>query len=430
MTFSPALALYLALSERWAKLVENTLRNRMNRGKEDPDRMNERRGIAQRERPQGPLIWVHAASVGESLSTLEVIRQIGQVRPEITFMVTTGSRTSAALMGVRLSKNAFHQFVPVDVRPYIRSFLDYWKPDLAIWTESEFWPALMHETGKAGVPMLLLNARMSAASHRKWRWNRGMIKALLANFDRALAQDEDSARHLRQLGMPADRIEVTGFLKEGALVLPHDETQRKQMAALIGTRPVWFAASTHAGEDEIVVAAHKLAQRTTHRLLLILAPRHQDRADGIEKMLLDQGWDVARRSKNQEPNADTQIYLADTMGEMGLWYRLAPTSLVCGSLVTGIGGHNPFEPAALGSAILHGPYPHNFQDIYDRLAEAKAAVQVATPEQIANQVIELLSPDKAATLAHAAWEVSSRGAEVTTRAVEVILDMFDTAKAR
>lgn len=430
MAFSPALALYLALSERWAKLVENTLRNRLNHGKEDPDRLNERRGRPTRARPDGPLIWVHAASVGESLSTLEVIRQIGQIRPEITFMVTTGSRTSAALMGVRLSKNAFHQFVPVDVRPYIRSFLDYWKPDLAIWTESEFWPALMHETGKAGVPMMLLNARMSAASHRKWRWNRGMIKALLANFDRALAQDEDSARHLRQLGMPAKRIEVTGFLKEGALVLPHDEAQRKQMAALIGTRPVWFAASTHAGEDEIVAAAHKLAQRTTHRLLLILAPRHQDRADGIEKMLLDQGWDVARRSKGQEPNADTQIYLADTMGEMGLWYRLAPTSLVCGSLVHGIGGHNPFEPAALGSAILHGPHPHNFQDIYDRLAEAKAAIQVATPEQIANQVIDLLSPDKAATLAHAAWEVSSRGAEVTTRAVEVILDMFDTAKAR
>ncbi len=430
MGFSPALSLYLALSERWTKLVENTLKNRLNHGKEDPERMNERRGQPTRPRPDGPLIWIHAASVGESLSTLEVLRQIGETRPEITFMVTTGSRTSAALMSVRLSKNAFHQFVPVDVRPYIRSFLDYWKPDLAIWTESEFWPALMHETGKAGIPMMLLNARMSQASHRKWRWNRGMIKALLSNFQPALAQDADSERHLRQLGMPADRIEVTGFLKEGALVLPHDENQRKQMASLIGTRPVWFAASTHAGEDEIVSAAHKIAQRATHRLLLILAPRHPDRADDIEKMLQDQGWEVARRSKGQEPNGDTQIYLVDTMGEMGLWYRLAPTSLVCGSLIDGIGGHNPFEPAALGSAILHGPHPHNFQDIYDRLAEADAAIQVGTPEEIAAQIIDLLSPEKAATLAHAAWEVSSRGAAVTSRAVKVILDTFDNRKER
>ena len=430
MRFSPVLAVYLIFSERWSKLIEKTLKNRLKRGKEVADRLDERRGIAVRPRPDGSLIWVHAASVGESLSTLEVIRQIGEARPEITFLVTTGSRTSAALMKVRLSENAFHQFVPVDVRPYIRRFLEHWKPDFAIWTESEFWPALMYETGQAGIPMMLLNARISQASHRRWRWNRGMIRALLSNFKLALAQDEDSAGHLRHLGFPEDRIEVTGFLKEGALVLPHDEDQRKHMAALIGTRPLWFAASTHAGEEEIVAAAHKIAQRTTHRLLLILAPRHPDRADGIEQMLIDQGWDVARRSKGQDPTTETQIYLVDTMGEMGLWYRLAPTSLVCGSLVRGIGGHNPFEPAALGSAILHGPHPYNFQDIYDRLADANAAIEVDTPQAIAKQVTELLSPDKAAALAHAAWEVSSRGADITNRAIEVILQTFDDGVTR
>jgi 3-deoxy-D-manno-octulosonic-acid transferase len=426
---SPGLALYLALSERWAPLVERYLAKRLARGKEDPERPGERRGIAGRPRPDGPLIWFHAASVGESLSTLELIRRVGERRPDINVMVTTGTRTSAALMGVRMSKNAFHQYVPVDVRPYIRKFLDHWKPDMAVWTESELWPALVHETSRTGIPMMLLNARMSYASHDRWRWFPGMARSVLGAFDHALAQDEDSARHLRLLGYPRDRIEVTGFLKEGAQVLPHDESERARIAACIGTRPTWFAASTHAGEDEIVLAAHKLALRRTHRLMLILAPRHPERFDDVAALIESQGLRMARRSKGEYPDQDTDVYLADSMGEMGLWYRLAPVSVVCGSLCDRIGGHNPFEPAALGSAILHGPYMFNFSDIYARLAEAKAAIEVATAEELARNVQELLAPDRAAELAKAAWEVSSRGAEVTERAVTTLLEIFDNRGA-
>lgn len=429
MRRSLGLALYLAASARWTGLVERMLEKRLASGKEDPDRIGERRGIADRPRPDGPLLWIHAASVGESLSTLELIRFIGEQRPDITVMVTTGTRTSAALMEIRLTKNAFHQFVPVDVKDYIRSFLAHWKPDMAIWTESELWPRLVYEMGETGKPMMLLNARMSMESHNRWRWLPGMAKSILSRFELALAQDEDSARHLRLLGFPREKIEVTGFLKEGAQVLPHKEDDRTALAAQIGTRPVWFAASTHAGEDEIVSEAHKLAKVGTHRLLLILAPRHPERFDDVATLLEGDGWEVARRSKGELPGPDTDVFLADTMGEMGLWYRLAPVSLVCGSLLDKIGGHNPFEPAALGSAILHGPFMFNFADIYARLAVADAAIQVSTPKEIATGVQRLLQPDQAALLAHQAWDVSSGGTEVTERAVQVVLDLFD-GKAR
>ena len=422
---SLGLALYLAVSANWKGYVERLLAKRLKIGKEDPDRISERRGIAGRDRPDGPLLWIHAASVGESLSTLELIRYIGDQRPDINVLVTTGTRTSATLMNIRLTKNAFHQFVPVDVKEYVQRFIEHWKPDMAIWTESELWPRLVYEMGETGKPMMLLNARMSQESHRRWRWLPGMAKSILSRFDLALAQDEDSAHHLRVLGFPGKKIEVTGFLKEGARVLPHKEEDRVAFASVIGTRPVWFAASTHRGEDEIVSEAHKLAKVGTHRLLLILAPRHPERFDEVAELLVNDGWEVARRSKGELPGPDTDVYLADTMGEMGLWYRLAPVSLVCGSLLDKIGGHNPFEPAALGSAILHGPLMFNFADIYARLSEADAAIEVATPKQIAEGVQKLLQPDEAAKLAHAAWDVSSGGSEVTERAVEVVLGLFD-----
>ncbi len=419
------LALYLAVSARWKGFAERLLTKRLANGKEDPDRIDERRGIAGLPRPDGPLLWVHAASVGESLSTLELIRFIGERRPEITVLITTGTRTSATLMSIRLSKNAIHQYVPVDVKEYVRRFLGYWKPDMAIWTESELWPRLVHEMGLTGKPMMLLNARMSMESHRRWRWAHSMAKSVLSRFDLALAQDEDSSRHLRQLGFPQEKIEVTGFLKEGARVLPHKEEDRVAFASVIGTRPVWFAASTHRGEDEIISEAHKLAKVGTHRLLLILAPRHPERFDEVAELLERDGWEIARRSKGEMPGPDTDVFLADTMGEMGLWYRLAPVSIVCGSLMDKIGGHNPFEPAALGSAIMHGSYMFNFADIYARLSEAKAALEVRTPREIADGVQRLLQPDEAAKLAHAAWDVSSGGSEVTERAVQVVLDLFD-----
>lgn len=419
MGMSLGLAAYLAFAERGIGFAERRLADRQAEGKEDAERLPERKGIASEPRPQGLLIWFHAASVGESLSILELVRRLGDLREDVEFLLTSGTVTSARMIAQRLPDRSRHQYVPVDARPWVRAFLDHWKPDLAVWTESELWPALMHETHRRNIPMVLINARMSSATFQSWRWFPGAARSLLRRFDHILVQDKTTARYFRRLGMAPAKVEVTGTLKEGSAALPYDEAERNQFSKQLAGRPVWLAASTHPGEEKLVATAHRQAARATQRLLLIIAPRHPERGPEIERDLKKDGWTVAVRSKGEVPDAQTQIYLADTLGEMGLWYRLAPVSFLGGSLVD-IGGHNPFEPAALGSAILHGPYIHKVRDIYDRLKAAGATKQVRSASDLAKSLGKVLSPDIAAEMAHAAWEVSSSGAEVTDRALVVL----------
>jgi 3-deoxy-D-manno-octulosonic-acid transferase len=427
MTRSLALGAYLGWSGRFGRrLAERKLRERVAAGKEDAARLDERRGIAGRPRPEGRLVWFHAASVGESLALLELIRTLLHARPGLHVLVTTGTTTSAGVMADRLPEGAMHQYVPLDARPFVQRFLAHWQPDLAVWTESELWPALICETHARGVPMILLNARMSKASHDRWRYLRGMARSLLRRFDRALVQDDLTEIYLRRLGMLPSRLEVTGTLKEGAAALPVDEDELAAMRDEIGGRPVWVAASTHPGEEEKILEAHGAALKTNPRLLLVVVPRHPDRGDAVAELLQAGGWAFTRRGAGEAPEREAQVYLADTMGELGLWYRLAPISFVGGSWEP-VGGHNPFEPAALGSAILHGPYVTNFVDIYQRLTEARAARLVSAPQTLAEALEELLSPDRAAAMAHAAWEVVSAGADVTDRAKAVLLDKLDGA---
>lgn len=429
MAWSPLLDLYLAWSARGARaFAERKLRERVEAGKEDPARLNERRGVAGLPRPGGPLVWFHAASVGESLAVLELIRRLLDEREDLHVLITTGTVTSAAVMADRLPERAIHQFAPLDAKPFVAGFLDHWTPDVAIWTESELWPTLVVETDARRIPMLLVNARMSKASHDKWRYARGVIRNMLSRFREALVQDHATMGYLRRLGLPGDRMRVLGTLKEGAAALPCNETERAALAADFAGRPVWLAASTHPGEEKLVLQAHRLARRSSPRLLLLLVPRHPDRGDEIAAMLQADGWRFTRRAAGEDPDEEAAVYLADTMGELGLWYRLAPISFVGGSL-TSVGGHNPFEPAALGSAILHGPYVANFADIYRRLADAGAARLVSSPEKLAGQVTQLLSPEQAATMASGAWQVISDGADVTDRALALILDTLDSAEA-
>lgn len=424
---SAILGLYLAWSARGGRrYAERKLRERLEVGKEEPARIDERRGIAGRDRPEGPLVWFHAASVGESLAILELIRRLLEEDPALHVMVTTGTVTSARVMGERLPERAFHQYVPLDARAYVAAFLDHWQPDVAIWTESELWPALIVETHARGITMLMLNARMSQASYDKWRWVRGMARALLNRFETAFVQDDSTLGHLRRLGMAQSRMHVLGTLKEGAAALPCNEDDRSAFAAALGGRPVWLAASTHDGEERMVLDAHRIARRSSPRLMLILVPRHPERGDELAALLQTDGWRFTRRAADEMPDDETQVYLADTLGELGLWYRLAPISFVGGSMVP-IGGHNPFEPAGLGSSILHGPYVSNFAEIYQRFGQAGAARLVSAPNRLAEQVAVLLNPDEAAKMAAAAWEVISTGAEVTDRAVDLVLDRLDQA---
>ena len=420
MAWSPALSAYLGLTSVGDGYARRLLAKRKAAGKEDPQRINERFGRAEIARPQGPLIWFHAASVGESLSILELLRAIRQSYPDLTLLVTTGTRTSAQLLSMRLPKGVLHQYVPVDTETAVAGFLDHWRPSLGIWTESELWPRIVTETAARGVPMVLVNGRMSERSAKRWCWFPGMAKRLVDSFDLVLVQDDAMAARFRQIGTERGRLVVTGSLKEGAVPLPDKEEERKLLQAAIGTRPVWLAASTHAGEEAVVVEAHRNVRAV--ELLLILAPRHPERGTGLATWLRSEGFAVAQRSAGEPLTPKTDIYLADTLGEMGLWYRLAPVSFVGGSLEE-IGGHNPFEPAALGSAILHGPHVGNFLDIYRRLANAGATMEVTDAATMSAGLATALEPDTAAALAAAAWDVASDGATVTED-VMGLLDPF------
>ncbi|MEM6407675.1 MAG: 3-deoxy-D-manno-octulosonic acid transferase [Pseudomonadota bacterium] len=427
MSLSPGLALYLAVTDRLEHFADRKLAQRIELGKEDPGRIDERRGISSTPRPDGILLWFHAASVGESLSLLNLIEQLQDDFPQVNALITTGTRSSAELLQARLPPQTIHQFVPLDVPRFVRRFLNHWQPDIAIWTESEFWPSLITLTQKHGTKMFLLNARMSMASHQNWRWLPGVSRAILRSFGKIYVQDEQTAFRLRRLGAARDRVKITGSLKAASGALPHDEEERQRLADTLKTRPVWLAASTHPGEEEDAAEAHRLALKTSHRLLLIIAPRHPERAPEIAAKLRDDGWNICLRSEGRDPDPATQIFLADTMGEMGLWYRLAPITFLGGSLAE-IGGHNPYEPAALGSAILHGPHVESARNIFSRLDEATGARLVRNATELGEQVVDLLEPDKAARLAHAAWEVTSSGAGATDRAYEHIADLIDAVE--
>ena len=416
-----ALWCYYQLMRRADRYVERRLTSRLLMGKEDPERLEERLGISLAERPTGNLIWFHAASVGESLSLVELIKRISSSQPDYNFLITTGTITSAKLILSRLPSNAVHQYIPVDTPKAVEKFLDRWRPSLAIWTESEFWPNLISFTAARDIPMILINARISEKSYRRWRFFKKSLKNLIEKFNYSLIQDEKTVKYFSKIGISSNNFELTGTLKEGSAALPHSEIEQVEISKQILNRPVWLAASTHEGEEKLIAAAHRHASKASQGLLLIIVPRHPERGLEIASILAKENFKICLRSKKDKISSDTQIYIADTLGELGLWYRVAPVSFVGGSLVP-IGGHNPFEPAALGSAILYGPYVENFKDIYNRLNVAGAAVKIEEASELGVKLIETLSPENAAKLAQSAWEVSSNGAEITDRAIKLIYE--------
>jgi 3-deoxy-D-manno-octulosonic-acid transferase len=396
---------------------------RCRRGKEDPLRWRERRGIAGDARPPGPLLWIHAASIGEATAMLALIERLRQTRPWVEILVTTGTTASARLLAERLPAPARHQFVPLDLPLWIARFLDHWRPDLAIWVESELWPNLVLMTRARGVPMVLVNGRLSARSYRRWRAWPGLIGPMLGAFARCLAQDEDQAERLRRLG--AERVEGIGDLKAAAAPPPVDGVEFERLRRQIGTRPRWLAASTHAGEEAVAAAVHRRLAPAHRGLLTMIAPRHPIRGAEIAVMSAGLGLRVARRSEGAAITADTDIYLADTMGELGLFYRLAGIAFVGGSLA-GRGGHNPFEPARLDCAVLHGPDMTNCLGMAAALAAAGAAEVVTDAAELARAVSALLSrPQLLAERGAAAARVAAAGRGVLDAVEERLAPWLD-----
>ncbi|MFY8105946.1 MAG: 3-deoxy-D-manno-octulosonic acid transferase [Elstera sp.] len=365
MTAAAVLALYRGIGWGLKPLLPAFLGQRLKRGKEHPLRWRERLGEPGLARPTGPLVWFHGASVGESLALLPLITALRANRPDLVLLVTTGTVTSAALMAERLPPGAFHQFIPIDAPWAVDRFLAHWQPDLVLWTESDLWPTILTRLKARKTPLLLLNGRLSDRSFQRWQRARPIIRYLLGCFSEVLARGEEDAARFRALG--AERVQAVGNLKLAAEPLPVDATALAEARTRIGDRPVIVASSTHPGEEALIAEAHHALLADFPDLLTILAPRHPHRGPELAAEL-----SAPCRAQGAALPAGG-LYIADTMGELGLWYRLARVAVIGGSFIPH-GGQNPTEAARLGVPLLFGPHMENFRDESEALlAEGRAA---------------------------------------------------------
>ena len=411
------LRLYRALITLLGPLISLYLERRRRLGKEDPVRFSERLGVAGLARPNGEVIWLHGASVGEAMSVLQLIDRLLAHRPDLNVLVTTGTVTSSELLRKRLPSRAIHQYVPVDRPRDVGRFLDHWHPDLAVWIESELWPNLIATTHERGIPLLLIQARLSERSFRRWARLRGFAKDLISRFDICLAQDEVTAERYRRLG--AGDVRVIGNLKDAAPLLPASADELARISDEIGARPCWVAASTHAGE-EVIVAAALAALRTSHpNLLTIVAPRHPARGREVAELFEKSGFSTVQRSQGSAA-ATTDVFIVDTIGELGLFYRLVEIVYVGGSLVAH-GGHNPMEAARLCCAVLYGPHMKNFEPMVAALRQMEASVEVTDAGSLATEVGKLLADDaRRLALIERAQAAAALGAGAIDRVYAVI----------
>lgn len=368
-------------------MLRRWIHRRIYDGREHPARVQERYGIPTIPRPAGPLIWIHAASVGEALSIMPLVEHLCAQNDKLNFLITSCTVTSSKVIRPKLNARVMHQFVPYDVPRWVRRFLKHWQPDLAIWVESELWPNLMLQTRARGVPMLLVNARMSEKSFIRWQRYREAILKLLRCFSMMYAGSQDDLRKYKDLG--TDPISYIGNIKYDVPALPADTHRLEILRSQIAGRAVWLASSTHAGEEAMTAQVHTQLRNQIPNLLTIIVPRHPARAESILKEIAAQNLATATRSKGQDITPQTDIYLADTLGELGIFYRLVDVVFMGGSLVPH-GGHNPIEPAKLGCAILCGPHMFNFQNIVDEMQHENALVMVNDAAALAEKISLLL----------------------------------------
>lgn len=386
--------LYCGLTSVVAPLAWRTVRSKLETAGVSNDRQRERLGYATLPRPDHTLIWFHAASVGESLSVLSLIKRLGQRLPDAEFLITSGTPTSAELIERRMPPRTRHQYPPLDTGGPVHRFLEHWRPDAGIFVESEIWPRLIVESANSGTPLALLNARLSEKSVEGWKKRPKTARYILDHFQLFLTQNDRTATNLIAMGAPADRVHPGTNLKAMSDPLPVDEATLADIRRQLDGRPVWIASSTHAGEEETVLAAHKELLKLWPNLLLLLIPRHPERRDEVTGLVSAAELSFALRSKGDEITANTQVYVADTLGETGTWYALCPIVFLGGSLKE-IGGHNPFEPAQAGAAVITGPGYYNFAETFAPLVEAGGAVEVQSSKELTDAVAHWLSDDAA-----------------------------------
>lgn len=428
------LRLYLALARRAAPLWRISLRRRVGRGKEDAARLAEREGVASAARAPGPVLWLHALGLGEAVALLSVIRAVAQGRGDVQIVLTTNTRTGAdGLAKLGLPGACVHQYAPMEAAAALARFLDHWRPDAVVVAELDLWPLMLDCLRARGIPVMMANARLT--DHRfagRKRMGR-MFGDVLAMLRLMLVQDGLTRERLIALGADPARVRVAGLLKAAAEPLPDQVAARQALAVAIGGRPVWLAAATEGREDAVVLEAHRLARRVLPDLLLILAPRQLSDAANTAARCVAVFGSVAQRSKAAMPAREDAVYLADTVGEMGLWYRLAPISFIGHSLVMPEGraltGKNPFEAVALGSTVVHGPAVGNFAESYAALAAVGGARMVGDAAELAAAVTGALRhEDMRAACAQRASLVLEQGQAALQQTVDAVLGLLPPAR--
>ncbi len=383
---------YLLAVRMAGPLLPAYLRGRLKRGKEDPARWSEKLGVAGLPRPDGPLIWLHAVGLGEVMALRGLIAALGLVRHDLSFLVTSSARSSALAFAANTPPRTQHQFLPLDAPGSVAAFLDHWQPDLSIWAEQDLWPGAVVATSARGIPLALINARMNARAYAARRRYRSLYRDLYARFAHISAQDAATAGHLEALG--ATHVGVTGSLKAGAGALADQPQDRAALAVAFAGRKPWCAASSHPADEAVAMATQARLFAQDPAWLLIIAPRDPVRRADIVAACAGAGLGVAVRSTGGQPTPDDAIYLADSFGEMGLWYRLCRVALIGGGLGD-TGGHNPWEAAHLGCAILHGPNVANFAADYAQFAGAGAATVIADAGSLVSALQDPRLPDQA-----------------------------------
>lgn len=413
------LQLYKSVSGASGPLLRALLHARLRKGKEMPAHMGERQGHASLARGNTPLIWVHAASIGEAQSALILVERLQRLVPGTQILMTTGTVSSANMMRRNLPAGAVHQFYPVDHPAWAKQFLDHWRPDLVLWMESELWPNMLTDIRARGIPAILVNARLSEKSFRRWSWFGGAAKEILGAFSLILAQGEKEAARFRALG--AANVTATGNIKYSAKPLPFNENDLKTVGGAIGQRPVWLYASSHKGEESLACRVHQKLKLKFPDLLTIIVPRHPERRQDIIATCEQANLKFILRGEIRiPPSYDTDIYIADTFGELGLFYRLAPLACIGRSFSDdGGGGHNPIEAAQLNCAVLYGPNVQFQKELFEEMSNADGALGVKNESELEDAIATFLSdPQRLAAIQQNGLEFT----RMKSRIVDIVIE--------
>lgn len=427
MSLSPALFAYLSLSALKLPAVRRRLSADVAKGLPDAARQLERLGQPGLRRPEGQLVWLHLTVPEDAAPAIDLARRLGEILPKAALLVTSDT----PLPGNGLPAPILHQYVPFEASAPVAGFLDHWRPDVCLWVGAGIRPALIHSAAEAGCRMMMVDARGAPAELPGVAGWRGLCRSTLGLFETVLATDGASGAALAEAGVRRTALEISGPLAEDAAPLPCNPRERDAIAETLNSRPVWLCVGVTEAEEGSVVSAHRSAARLAHRLMLILSPANPARGPILAQKLAIAGLSVALRSSDGEPEAGTDVLIADSEGDLGLLYRLAPITFLGGTLdPAGGGGRSPLEPAALGSAILHGPHVGPHEAAYARFRAAKAARRVTTVAELGAALSELLSPDRAAAMAHAAWAVSTESAETVERISTLVQGALAQRQAR